>query len=57
MPKGKGGSATGKNAGDHKGGRGDMRSYTSPSYPKGPEHVAKTVPSPKYPRSNFSGSK
>lgn len=52
MPKGSGGKATGKNAGDHKGGRGDMRSYTKPGYPKTTEGVAKTVASPNYPRSN-----
>ena len=48
MPK----KATGKNAGDHKGGRGDQRAKTAPKYPQGPEHVAKTVASPNYPRSN-----
>ena len=48
---------TGKSAGDHKGGRGDMREYTRPGYPKGPEKVAKTVASPNYPRSNFAGGK
>ena len=54
MKKMSGGSATGKNAGDHKGGRGDHRSYTKPCYPKSTEGVGKTVASPNYPRSNKS---
>ena len=60
MPKGmsyKSGSSTGKSAGDHKGGRGDMRGYTKPGYPSKTEGVAKTVASPSYPRSNFAGGK
>ncbi len=59
MPKGmsyKSGSSTGKYAGDHKGGKGDMRGYTKPGYPKG-EMAGKTVASPNYPRSNFATSK
>lgn len=47
---------TGKNPGDHKGGRGDHKYYTKPGYPKG-EMPAKTVASPNYPRSNFATSK
>lgn len=55
MPKKMGYSHTGGNAGQHKGGRGDYKGLTKPSYPKGPERIAKTVSSPSYPRSNFKG--
>ena len=48
---------TGKNAGDHKGGRGDHQYYTKPGYPSKTEGVTKTVASPNYPRSNFAGGK
>lgn len=49
--------ATGKNASDHKGGRGDQRAKTAPKYPQGPERVASTKPSPNYPRSNFKSGR
>ena len=45
----------GKASAKHKGGKGDYKEKTKPGYPKGPEHVAKTVPSPNYPRENHAG--
>lgn len=45
----------GRNAGQHKGGKGDMKEKTKPGYPQGPEGVSKTVESPNYPRSNTAG--
>jgi len=44
--------ATGKNPGQHKGGKGDHKEKTKPGYPKTTERIGKTVPSPNYPRSN-----
>jgi hypothetical protein len=44
---------TGKKPSQHKGGKGEHKSKAGPKYPAGPERIAKTVPSPNYPRSNF----
>ena len=49
--------ATGKNASQHDGGKGDKKEKSRPGYPKGPEGISKTVQSPNYPRENFAGSK
>ena len=47
--------AEGKSPSQHKGGKDDGKAKSKPGYPKGPERIAKTVESPKYPRENFAG--
>jgi len=48
---------TGKNPGQHKGGKGEHMKKLTPGYPRTTEGVARTVESPKYPRSNFKSGK